>query len=50
MNIAQREGLKRRIESDLMLLVQESWSSDVRDRLLKILYKLESTSLEGYDD
>jgi hypothetical protein len=50
MNYKQRENLKRKVEADLQLLIDESWLIDVEDKLKNILEELKQTTLEGYDD
>ncbi len=50
LNINQRENLKKKIEADLELLRDESWSKEVSDKLEVILKHLREVNLEGYDD
>jgi len=49
MNINERENLKSKIEADIILLIDESWSQDVKDKLQLVLNVLAPTLLEGYD-
>jgi hypothetical protein len=49
MNINERERLKKHIEADLYLLIEESWDCYVREKLKEALDKLEEINLEGYD-
>ena len=51
MDINQRKNLIAKIIADLRLLIEESWSIDVADKLRSALRILEANDgLEGYDD
>ena len=49
-NPKERKHLKRQIEDDLELLIEDNWQNSFRQELIRILNSLQNVYLEGYDD